>query len=125
VRNIKVALAQMSPVLRSKHENISKMNEVVEGNDADLYVFGEMFLTGYSCKDEFHRLAEPLSGESVRAVAKIAEERNATAFTDDIQLMRGCDSRRKCMQLQKAAPREFRTFRGEAVFQAWKQARPD
>jgi len=75
---MKVALAQLAPTLFKKEANIEKMREVFEGREIDLAVFGEMFLTGYMCRDMFPRLAETLSGKSVQSIAKIAEENNSS-----------------------------------------------
>jgi len=78
MKKFKVALVQYSPELKNKGENIKKIRAAVKKHKADLYVFGEMFLTGYMCKDDFHRLAEPIDGEAVKAISKIAKQNNAT-----------------------------------------------
>lgn len=48
---------------------------VLEEN-ADMYVFGEMALTGYTCRDEFRDMAEDIDGPSINAVKKIAGEKD-------------------------------------------------
>ncbi len=53
------------------------MKRFVEGNEADLFLFGELYLSGYMAKDHFSRLAETLEGPSVKAVAQLAEKANA------------------------------------------------
>jgi predicted amidohydrolase len=50
------------------------MKETVEGREADLAFFGELFLTGYMCRSDFARLAEPIDGESVKALSSISGE---------------------------------------------------
>ena len=37
-------------------------------------MFGELFLTGYMCRDNLTKLAEPLNGKSVERIKKIAAE---------------------------------------------------
>jgi 5-aminopentanamidase len=53
------------------------MAEVVQSGEADLYVFPELFLTGYMIRDEVFRLAEGLDGVSVRQVEKLCDEYGA------------------------------------------------
>ncbi len=50
------------------------MRKLVEGSEADLFIFGELFLSGYMAKDRFSKLAEDLHGPSVRDVSKLAAE---------------------------------------------------
>jgi 5-aminopentanamidase len=50
------------------------MKRCVETASADLFVFPEMFLTGYMIRDEVFRLAEGMDGRSVSTVQKLAEE---------------------------------------------------
>jgi len=71
---LKLALAQLSPVLNDKEKNLDMIAKTVEDTDADLVVFAELFLTGYMCRDNLTKLAEPLDGKSVKRVAEIAKE---------------------------------------------------
>jgi predicted amidohydrolase len=71
---LKLALAQLSPVLGDKGKNLGIMEKAVRNTDSDLVVFAELFLTGYMCRDNLTKLAEPLDGESVKKVAKMAKE---------------------------------------------------
>lgn len=71
---MKLALAQLSPVPGDKGKNLGKMEEAVKNSDSDLVVFGELFLTGYMCRDNLPKLAETLDGRSVKRVAEIAKE---------------------------------------------------
>ncbi len=72
---MKVALAQRAPKVDEKEENILIMKECVEKTAADIVVFGELFLTGYKCKN-FTDLAEPTTGKSVQRIVKIAKDNN-------------------------------------------------
>lgn len=71
---MKAALAQFDPALNQKEKNLEKMESAVGSAEADLVLFGEMFLTGYMARDEFPRLAETRDGPAVKRVAKIAAE---------------------------------------------------
>ncbi len=73
---MKICLANMKPVVGNKKKNLKKMERVIAAEAADMYVFGEMALTGYSCRDEFRELAEDADGPSINAVKKIASERS-------------------------------------------------
>jgi len=72
--SMKAALAQLAPALIRKEKNLERIESVVESAEADLVLFGEMFLTGYMARDEFPRLAETRDGPAVKRVAKIAAE---------------------------------------------------
>lgn len=71
---MKIALVSARPRIADKKTNIETMKKYVKKEKADLYVFGELFLCGYRCKDEFRDLAEPLEGEAVFEMKKIASE---------------------------------------------------
>ncbi|UCE74149.1 MAG: carbon-nitrogen hydrolase family protein [Methanomassiliicoccales archaeon] len=73
---MKLALAQLSPVLGDKEKNLDMIEKTVKDSDSDLVVFAELFLTGYMCKDNLTKLAEPLDGPSVKKAVKIAKEHN-------------------------------------------------
>ncbi len=78
MKSPEIALVQASPELGDKEANLKKMREFVEGTEADLFLFGELYLTGYMCKDLFAKLAEDLHGPSVKEVARIARESNTS-----------------------------------------------
>lgn len=73
---MKLTLAQRSPVLGNKEKNLEIMEKVVSESDSDLVVFAELFLTGYMVRDNLTKVAEPLSGNSVAQVQRIAKEHN-------------------------------------------------
>ena len=71
---MKVALAQLDPTIGDKAKNLKKLERAVTAAKADLFLVGELFLTGYMARDAFAQLAEPLDGPSVRTVQAIAAE---------------------------------------------------
>lgn len=75
-----MALVQADPSLGDKEANLEKMRSFVDGTQADLFLFGELYLSGYMAKDSFSKLAETLHGPSVKAATKLA----ARADTDII-----------------------------------------
>jgi predicted amidohydrolase len=74
---LRIALAQVPCALGDKKKNVSRMSEVVRSGDADLYVFPELYLTGYMVRDDVFRLAEGTDGASVRAVERLCDEHGA------------------------------------------------
>jgi predicted amidohydrolase len=71
---MRIALSQVPCHLGDKEKNLETMGSMIEGSEADLYVFAEAFLTGYMVRDRFFSLAETLDGMSVHRVASMAEE---------------------------------------------------
>lgn len=71
-----LVIHQLSPSITNKEKNLQIMEKSIKKNKGDLHVFSELFLTGYRCRDEFFRLAEPMEGGSVKKVKKIAKENN-------------------------------------------------
>lgn len=70
-----IALISMRPTIADKKSNIKKINDFIETNNADIYIFGEITLTGYRCKDELRELAEPIDGPSITTIRKIAQKK--------------------------------------------------
>lgn len=70
---MKLALISARPQIAQKTKNIQKMETYIKKTKADVYVFGEYFLTGDRCKDEFRDLAEPLTGPSIQHLKNIAK----------------------------------------------------
>ena len=64
----------MRPKIADKQSNVKKIIEYVHTNDADMYIFGEITLTGYRCKDEWRDLAEPIDGPSVTKIREVAKK---------------------------------------------------
>src|SRR3954470_2995658 len=75
---LSTALAQLRPALRDTSQNLETMRKVVEEHsDADLVVFPELFLSGYTTS-RLEDLALDLDGPEVEAIARLAGE-NSTA----------------------------------------------
>src|SRR5215210_657145 len=73
-----VALAQLRPASRGTSQNLGTLSRVVgEHADADLVVFPELFLSGYTTNSP-EELALNRYGAEVEAVARLARE-NSTA----------------------------------------------
>ncbi len=71
-----LCIANIKPAVGNKKRNLKKMESMISEEDADMYVFGEMALTGYTCKDEFGEMAEDIDGPSINSVKKIAREKD-------------------------------------------------
>lgn len=70
---MKVAVAQFAPVLGEKQENIKKVVyflKKAKGQSADLVVFPELVLTGYSVGEILPSIAETKDGESLKVLAE-------------------------------------------------------
>jgi predicted amidohydrolase len=72
---MKLALISARPVIANKIKNIKIMENYIKKTKADLYIFGEYFLSGDRCKDEFRDLAEPLDGPSIQYLKNIAKNK--------------------------------------------------
>jgi predicted amidohydrolase len=66
----------MRPNIADKKANLKKMEKYISKTNADFYIFGEINLTGYRCKDELRDLAEPVNGSSIKYMKKIAKIKN-------------------------------------------------
>jgi len=71
---MKIALVSIRPKVLDKQANITKMEKYIKKTKADIYVFGELSLTGYSLKDEFRNAAEDINGLSIKKIKKLAEK---------------------------------------------------
>ncbi|MBI4415880.1 MAG: carbon-nitrogen hydrolase family protein [Euryarchaeota archaeon] len=71
---MKAILAQLEPSVGKKEDNLRKMGKVLGEAEADLTLFGELYLSGYMARDAIPRLAEPIDGPSVEAVQRLAAE---------------------------------------------------
>src|ERR671921_1163571 len=69
-----VVLGQLSPRLRQTKANIETMGKIVaEHSEADLIVFPELFLSGYTLSD-IDELAVQMDGPELKRVADTARE---------------------------------------------------
>jgi predicted amidohydrolase len=71
---VKAILAQVEPAVGKKEANLRKMGKVLADAEADLALFGELYLSGYMARDAIPKLAETIEGPSVRAVQELAAE---------------------------------------------------
>lgn len=77
---VNVALAQLRPALRETAENLDTITRLVEENaDADLIVFPELFLSGYTTREP-GELALDLDGPEVEGVAGVAREHSTAVI---------------------------------------------
>lgn len=76
---VKIALAQMTPTLEDKEKNLQKMDKIITeaaNQEAQLVIFPELILTGYSCRDQYYSLAESIPGNSVKRIERNANKNN-------------------------------------------------
>jgi len=73
---MKLCIANIKPSVGNKKKNLKKIESMVSEENADMYVFGEMALTGYTCRDEFREMAEGIDGPSINEIKKIAREKD-------------------------------------------------
>jgi len=74
---IKVALAQISCKRGDKAENIKTIESRVtkaKQQGADLVIFPELSLTGYTMRDQIYELAETIPGHSTTVLEKLAKK---------------------------------------------------
>ena len=74
---VNVALAQIDCRVGDKDYNIDKIEQRAEDagkRNANIVIFPELSLTGYSVRDLAYELAEPVPGPSVKLLERIAEK---------------------------------------------------
>jgi predicted amidohydrolase len=79
---MRIAVVQFSPSFGKVSENVARALALAEGVDADLYVFPELFATGYQFRDraELNALAEPAaSGSTVEGLTAWCRRRGVFA----------------------------------------------
>jgi len=79
LKEINAALAQISCKIGDKKHNINKMKQKIEEakkRDANIIIFPELSLTGYSTRDLAYELAEPIPGPSVKLLEETAKKKN-------------------------------------------------
>jgi len=73
----RVALAQISCKREDKRHNLGKIQKTATAasrQGADLVIFPELSVTGYTVRDELYELAETVPGPSTVAIAEIARK---------------------------------------------------
>jgi predicted amidohydrolase len=71
---LKIALAQFQPKLYDKTHNFKIVEKTVRKTDADILIFGELFLTGYINNDTIINVAEHINGKISNRLQKLAEK---------------------------------------------------
>lgn len=78
MREVTIALVQMSPLLNQVEQNLTTMSKFVEEiclqQKVDLIIFPELCTTGYECGVQFANLAERVDEHSVNTLSKQAAE---------------------------------------------------
>jgi len=69
-------LATKRPKIGDKKANLAFVQQTIENNPGDFYIFGELFLTGYHCKDNHRSYAETIQGPSIQHLTKLAQQHN-------------------------------------------------
>ena len=78
---MKAAFVQYKPVYLQVDQNLDRVEQLIEGIDADLVVLPEVFATGYYFKDaeDLKKVAEPLDdGKTAKRFVQWAEKTGAT-----------------------------------------------
>ena len=73
---MKTSLITMRPKIADKKSNLQKMQNYIQKTKSDMYIFGELNLTGYHIKDEYRDLAETKNGPSIKHMKKLAKKHN-------------------------------------------------
>ncbi|MFW6176206.1 MAG: carbon-nitrogen hydrolase family protein [Thermoplasmatota archaeon] len=73
---MKLTVAQKKHSLGDKQHNLDIIKNTAESTKSDLLVFPEMFLTGYSLRDQLWDEAEEIPGPSSSTISKLAVENN-------------------------------------------------
>ena len=79
VEEISIALSQISCKIGDKKHNLNKMKEQIKQakkNGANLIIFPELALTGYTLKDLVYESAEPIPGPSTNLLTEVAKKEN-------------------------------------------------
>ncbi len=70
----RIAMVQMQPKLGDKAHNLDIIERAIRSTEAEVLVFPEMFLTGYTLRDRFSDMAEDLDGPSVTRLTEFAKD---------------------------------------------------
>ena len=68
-----ITLAQVTCQLHDKEANLRTMSRIVKKTKGRIVVFPELNLTGYMPRDDLFKHAETMSGDSVKAVSRLAK----------------------------------------------------
>ena len=76
-RLLRVGFVQNNPVFGNVQKNLARVEKLLEGQSADLFVFPELFATGYQFKNkkEVQGLAEQVpEGTTTNALTSVAKK---------------------------------------------------
>ncbi|MDH5449760.1 MAG: carbon-nitrogen hydrolase family protein [Candidatus Bathyarchaeota archaeon] len=76
---VNIALSQISPKIGDKKRNLNHMKKQIKQakeNGANLIVFPELALTGYTLRDTVYESAEPIPGPSTNLLTEVAKKEN-------------------------------------------------
>ncbi len=76
---MRVGYVQFAPEFGEKEKNLRRIEELLSGNEADLWVLPELCTTGYQFKDvtELAELAEPIpGGPTIKRIENLAQKKN-------------------------------------------------
>jgi len=79
LEEVNIALSQISCRIGDKKHNLNKMKEQIKQakkNGANLIIFPELALTGYTLKDLVYESAEPIPGPSTNLLTEVAKKEN-------------------------------------------------
>jgi predicted amidohydrolase len=79
LEEVNIALSQISPKIRDKKHNLNKIKEQIKQakeNGANLIIFPELALTGYTLRDLVYEKAEPIPGPSTNLLTEVAKKEN-------------------------------------------------
>jgi predicted amidohydrolase len=73
---MRIGLITATPSVSKKEENLKKIEGWVKQANADLLIFGELFLSGYGKAERSKELAEEMEGSSLGFISQLAKEYN-------------------------------------------------
>lgn len=76
---LRLAVVQFTPEFGEKENNLSRIESLVKGIEADIIVLPELCTTGYFfvSREEAEHMAEPADGRTVSLFRRLAKEKNA------------------------------------------------
>ncbi|MEW5760425.1 MAG: carbon-nitrogen hydrolase family protein [Candidatus Thermoplasmatota archaeon] len=75
---MKLCICQLSPELGNKEENLKKMIKAMNEKKAELYIFPELFLTGYSCNQKIFSLSEKLPSNATLEIERYSKKKKCS-----------------------------------------------
>jgi len=79
LEEVNIALSQISCKIGDKKHNLNKIKKQIrqaKQNGANLIIFPELALTGYTLRDTVYELAEPIPGPSTNLLTEVAKKEN-------------------------------------------------